>query len=255
MADTQLYDDDFFADVDQGSSRSAAIVVPILDAVLAPPQPHRLDDRHLVDVGCGTGAWTQAWQQQGWAVQGIDGDYAAPWLARRQIDFRAADLSKPVASEQKFDAALCLEVAEHLPFSAAQTIVASLCDLSHRVIFSAAQPGQGGTGHINEQPLSFWRDLFAARGYDCFDPVRPLIRHDARICPWYRYNLLVFIRKDSGDLPASFLATRLPADQAVPDFSSCLWRLRRLVLRYLPVAAVNRLAQWKNRLRKFLPAS
>ena len=34
------------------------------------------------------------------------------------------------------------------------------------IVFSAAQPGQGGTGHINEQPPEYWAQRFEGRGYD-----------------------------------------------------------------------------------------
>jgi hypothetical protein len=31
-------------------------------------------------------------------------------------------------------------------------------------VFSAAHPGQGGTGHINEQPKSYWIERFQRAG-------------------------------------------------------------------------------------------
>ena len=240
-----LYNDSFFADVDRGSARSAAIVVPMIERLFVPWCP----DRRLVDVGCGTGAWSAVWQGLGWSILGIDGDYAAPWLAKQKMRFHAQDLTQPVVIEEKFDLALCLEVAEHLPRNAAVTLVQSLCRLSPIVVFSAAQPGQGGTGHINEQPLNFWRDLFQDQGFDCFDPVRPMIRGDQKICPWYRYNLLIFIKKNSSPAVA-MVSARLSPDRPVPDPSSLLWHGRRCLLKYLPVALVNQLARLKNNLSK-----
>jgi hypothetical protein len=60
------------------------------------------------------------------------------------------------------------------------------------VLFSAAIPGQGGTGHVNEQWPKYWRQLFAARGFRLLDPIRPLVREDYRIKFWYRQNILMF---------------------------------------------------------------
>jgi hypothetical protein len=40
--------------------------------------------------------------------------------------------------------------AEHLPPGAADGLVAGPAALSDRILFSAAVPGQGGTGHVSE---------------------------------------------------------------------------------------------------------
>ena len=62
-----------------------------------------------------------------------------------------------------FDLGICLEVAEHLPpwhSDKLLTIVSS----PKRLVFSAAQPNQGGRFHMNEQPAGHWIDRLAARG-------------------------------------------------------------------------------------------
>jgi hypothetical protein len=63
---------------------------------------------------------------------------------------------------RRFDLVQSLEVGEHLPLSAAETLVDSLTTASDRVLFSAAVKGQGGEFHVNEQPLAFWQELFEA---------------------------------------------------------------------------------------------
>ena len=40
------------------------------------------------------------------------------------------------------------------------------------VLFFAALPSESGLHHFNEEPRSFWRKLFADRGYVPFDCVR-----------------------------------------------------------------------------------
>jgi hypothetical protein len=59
-------------------------------------------------------------------------------------------------------------------------------------MFSAAVPGQGGEHHINEQPLEYWRRKFAQRGYLACDVLRPLLRSNTQVEPWYRYNILIY---------------------------------------------------------------
>lgn len=108
--------------------------------------------------------------------------------------FRAADLTKPIDLGRKFDLAMSLEVAEHLPPSAAETFVGSITLHSDIVLFSAAIPGQGGQDHLNEQWPEDWMWRFAVRGFQCFDRIRPLIWRDDRISTWYRQNMILFMR-------------------------------------------------------------
>jgi hypothetical protein len=92
----------------------------------------------------------------------------------------------------RFDLAVCLEVAEHLPASSAEAFVKFLTGLAPVVLFSAAIPGQGGTNHINEQFLSYWVKLFSQSGYHPLDVIRPIIWNDERVPFWYRQNIILF---------------------------------------------------------------
>jgi hypothetical protein len=84
-----------------------------------------------------------------------------------------------------------LEVAEHVPATAAQTFVDCLVAHAPVVLFSAAVPGQGGDNHVNEQPYEYWRSLFADRGYRMYDFLRPQIV-GTKAAHWYRYNTFLF---------------------------------------------------------------
>src|SRR5205814_2387550 len=79
------------------------------------------------------------------------------------------DLADPLPAEVvscgPFELALCWEVAEHLPPTAGDRLVGSIRDVHPtRLVFTAAIPGQGGHGHINEQPPEYWRSRFDAVG-------------------------------------------------------------------------------------------
>ncbi len=61
--------------------------------------------------------------------------------------------------------AISFEVAEHLPESGADRFVKLLCGLSDVIVMSAAEPGQGGNEHLNEQPHSYWIAKFESLGF------------------------------------------------------------------------------------------
>ena len=70
----------------------------------------------------------------------------------------------PLRIGRRFDLVNCLEVAEHLDASRADSFVDDLCALGDVVVFSAAIPGQGGTHHVNEQFQSYWQERFRRNG-------------------------------------------------------------------------------------------
>ena len=77
-----------------------------------------------MDVGCGTGAWLRAFAERvdDLEVKGIDGDYVdRSKLLFDQNRFVAADLTRMGRIDGRYDLALCLEVAEHLPSRSAET--------------------------------------------------------------------------------------------------------------------------------------
>lgn len=181
-----LYDGGFFSQQSQGALESARIVVPLVMALLRPER--------VIDVGCGHGAWLRAFVENGVAmVQGMDGEYVE--RSRLMIDsncFVPVDLARPFIVYESFDLAVCLEVAEHVPARSGRTLVKGLTEAAPVVLFSAAVPGQGGRGHLNEQWPGYWRALFAERGFRMLDPIRPRIRDDPRVEWFYRQNILVF---------------------------------------------------------------
>jgi len=172
------YDRRFFDSIREGSQRSAAAVVPLVVECFEP--------KTVVDVGCGEGLWGKAFEGSGCEVLGLDG-HPDPAIPAQSVDL-ADELP---TFERPFDLAVCLEVAEHLPPARAETFIAEMCRLSDTILFSAAVPGQGGTGHLNEQWPQYWVNLFVAHGFTCSDDLRWKIWGDDRVCWWYRQNLMV----------------------------------------------------------------
>lgn len=184
------YDREFFDIVSQTGTASAREVVPYVTGWLRP--------RTVLDVGCGEGAWAAEFAAAGCHATGVDGRYVdRSRLLIPAEDFLAHDLALPLAGVlggRRFDLAVCLEVAEHLPAERADTLVEDLVAASDRVLFSAAVPGQGGFGHVNEQPHEYWTERFEDRGYAWSTVLRRRFATSPAVASWYRDNLLLLAR-------------------------------------------------------------
>lgn len=135
---------------------------PVWDEVLS-----HLSPKTLIDVGCGVGRTIDFFVDRGVEAFGIEASPVAIKHARNrhrivQVDLRHGSYRHPRAP---FDVVWCYEVAEHLHKSAADALVETLTTAGHCIVLSAAQPGQGGVGHLNEQPPSYWRAKIERRGF------------------------------------------------------------------------------------------
>lgn len=210
-----LYDRAFYEMQMAGSARTAHVVIPIL-----------LESVHVssvCDVGCGVGTWLNAFREFGISdLLGIDGGYVDRSLLQiPQSQFAPKDISKPFRIKRKFDVTVCLEVAEHLLPSRADSFVEDLTLLSPIILFSAAIPGQGGVGHFNEQWPSFWARLFERRGFGVCDIVRSRIWDDSELTPCYRQNILIFADRDSMKENSALSEARVGSIDIVhPEFYS-----------------------------------
>jgi SAM-dependent methyltransferase len=235
-----LYDNNFYLWVNDTASKSANELLPILKNYIRPTS--------VLDVGCGRGAWLRVWKRLGVnKVLGVDGDYVLnDQLLINDDEFVPADLTIALPVTGRFDLVQCFEVAEHLDPSTSLSFIGRITSHSDFVIFSAAQPGQGGENHINERVPSYWAKLFLDNGFECFDFIRPLISKNEEISKWYKYNVMLFVRSSRvSEFENTFQVTR------VLDFSNLdsvrgdwLWELKRLILRWLPVGVVTTLSKF-----------
>ena len=201
------YDRSFFEGQAAASLQSARVVLGRVFSMVRP--------RRVLDVGCGTGPWMRAALDLGAAeVLGVDGDYVdRSMLLVDPGSFIPADLASQrlrdvlgAKADTPFDLVVCMEVAEHLPFERAPSLVAELSLLADLVLFSAAVPFQFGTQHINEQWPEFWSILFRAHGFACFDCLRADLWAAPGVDWWYAQNAMLFARDGSeaaSGLPAA----------------------------------------------------
>lgn len=189
-SDYCAYDREFYDFQSNRSFESAKTITPyIMDLIKV---------NSVIDVGCGVGAWLRAFSEAGarGPIKGMDGEYVnSDQLLIDRTEFVAFDLRKSISMPERFDLAVSLEVAEHLPTKRGPSFIADLIALSDYVLFSAAIPGQGGTEHINEQWQSYWAELFAQHDYVACDVIRPKFWNNRSVDWWYRQNIIIYVNQ------------------------------------------------------------
>lgn len=188
------FNPDVFASIRDGSRRSAAIVVPEVQQTV--------QARSVVDIGGGEGWWAAEFARLGARAVSID-DGSATELADR-VEHVRYDIGGGLPSNLgRFDLALCLEVAEHIGALAGDRLIAGLCEIAPSVLFSAAVPGQGGHGHLNEQWPAYWVERFERCGFSCSGALRWRFWENELVEYWYRQNLL-FATREPARFPTLF---------------------------------------------------
>jgi|KBSMisStandDraft_5_1062788.scaffolds.fasta_scaffold444296_2 hypothetical protein len=177
--------------VREGCKQSAAAVLPIVfEEIGGTPDA-------LLDVGAGEGHWGAAARALGVkATVGLDSarvandDHVWEWDAERGDPLPV--YPDPLADGARWPLTLCLEVAEHLTPAGGAHLLRELTLVSDAILWSAAIPGQGGDGHINEQWANpHWAEGFDSCGWHLDDPFRDRLWECADVEPWYRQNLLL----------------------------------------------------------------
>ena len=125
---------------------------------------------------------------------GVEG----PWIKNAQkfkdsLDIRVHDLEQPFQINERFDLAICLEVAEHLPTERSESLVQdSMRFVGFRSIQRRRNPSQPGTNHINCQWQSFWASLFEKNGRLAIDIIRPKVWCNNTVPFWFQQNTLLY---------------------------------------------------------------
>ena len=120
----------------------------------------------VLDVGCGIGAYLDIFKRFGaQSVFGMDG-IPLEVTVLQPHEYQVRDLSQPFDLGRVFDLVVNVEVAEHVSECDSRTVVECIAKHATRlIVFSAAEPGQPGHGHINCQPISYWLEYWAELGW------------------------------------------------------------------------------------------
>ncbi len=125
-----------------------------------------IPDSYL-DVGSGTGVMVNTAEKLGVArVAGLDQLPRPNHPKLLQVDLR-----EPYYFDETFTLVTSIETAEHIEPEYADNLVATITqNANHRIVFTAAMPGQIGHGHFNCQPMTYWREKFWNNGFNYNPP-------------------------------------------------------------------------------------
>jgi SAM-dependent methyltransferase len=185
------YTEGYYASIDEANRHCYALLAQTLTAEFHPVA--------LVDVGCGSGAISEAFQDAGCpTIHCFDNSDAALQSARGRglTSVTKLDLTKIEKLPVSGDLCICFEVAEHLPAAYAKRLCRLLAEAAPIVALTAAPPGQGGHLHVNEQPREYWIQLMESHGMRHDNQTLARIREAfaGRMIPDYDRNLMIFRR-------------------------------------------------------------
>lgn len=112
----------------------------------------------VVDFGCGIGSYLESAYNHGLHVRGFEISEAAKKYTPEHIIEKILywDCTEPIYWTG-FDTVLSFETAEHInPEGTQQFIDNIILCVGRHLLFTAAPPGQEGTGHINLRKREFW---------------------------------------------------------------------------------------------------
>jgi 2-polyprenyl-3-methyl-5-hydroxy-6-metoxy-1,4-benzoquinol methylase len=162
-----IYNAEFYDSQKDGSYKSAKIILPLVLKVIPPVSS-------AADFGCGTGTWLAVLKELGVdEIKGYDGE----WVEKDRLlipsdCFEPAELGREIKTEKRYDLAVSVEVAEHLPEESAGIFVKTLTDASDIVLLTAFEKTfssfqsfgnfEGGVAGRHEHGLELGRRLIDA---------------------------------------------------------------------------------------------
>jgi len=153
-----------------------------------------------LDLGAGDGYYSHALNKMGVDAYALElSDMGLAHLPGRDTQAIIHDLRKPLDLLRDYELVLCIEVAEHLPASAADVLCTTIARHTGRLlVFTAAPPGQEGHGHVNCQPPEYWRRRLAGEGMIYLDEDTQHIRRAwgnilrKSVIDWLPRNVMLF---------------------------------------------------------------
>lgn len=218
-----MYDKAYYKRHEKGSYQSALILLNYLKDFLK--------INSIIDFGCGMGTWGKAAKDIGITNYiGVDQHYYNDkYMVIEKNSYIQHDLRNKFFVQRSFDLAISVEVAEHIDSVYENTFIENICNSSDIILFSAALPEQGGTGHINERPCSYWNSKFDALGYVLIDCIRPFFWNNKNIEIWYRNNCTLYIKKEKFDTIKSYIPqSSFPIDIIHPEMLTRILKKRGL---------------------------
>jgi len=167
----------------------------------------------VLDAGCACGHLVAALRDLGIEAYGIDiSEYA---INQVRDDIKPYCVVAPLQTElpdsfpKKYDFIAHIEVIEHIQEPDAIKVLASLCKLSDRILFSSSPSDITEPTHVNVHPVEYWVSQFADHGFF------PLMDHSHDYLTPYA---MVFERSSAfPNLMSSFAKSWWQAKQAMSN--------------------------------------
>lgn len=163
--------------------------------------PDFFNPKSILDIGCGTGEWIQAFKDRysSCNFSGVDGDWVKEDdLICKNINFTNMDLKCELSSKvfnKKYDLVCCLETITDIPENRGKILIKEITNITKLCLFSSGTPVQNHDPHVNIQWQSYWHNLFVQNGFVVLDFIRPKTWNDPSVGPWYSQNCFLFIEK------------------------------------------------------------
>ena len=153
-----------------------------------------LQVKSVFDFGCGNGAYTTYFTEQGLPCKGFDGNPHTEEVTQGQCHVQL--LNVPFDLGEQADAVLCLEVGEHVPAEYESILLDNLCNHAKSyMVLSWAVVGQDGCGHVNCQDNGHVIDRMKEHGFELMKPETDFLRRAEHCHCWYFQNSLMVFRR------------------------------------------------------------
>ncbi len=160
----------------------------------------------VIDFGCGVGFYLKtAFDNNINNLKGFDigGEYAKKFTPEEVQGFiEYCDCTEPIKLTLKYDCVISIETAEHIEPLKTETFISNIVNAVSKtgtILFSAAKPGQNGTGHINLHEREFWIKKFKDHYLNYNDVLTKKISDNWRVlgAPNYVYENLIVFKKNN----------------------------------------------------------
>jgi hypothetical protein len=178
----RLYDESYYRTYEGGSydrgGHWTRFFGYIADEVLA-----RWTPATTLDAGCALGVFVEELRRRGVDAWGVDvSEYAigaVPDEIRPYCFVGSLVEELPEGMPRRYDLVSCIEVVEHLDRADGDRVIARLCALTDRVLFSSTPDGFREPTHFACRPPEEWSAVFARNGF-----VRAFDADASFVAPW-----------------------------------------------------------------------